>query len=149
MYMETLLTRDSVVIEHGCGGSSLWLAERCKHVTSYDNDPKWINEVKRHAPANLTVLYEIEPVNLNMSCDLLFIDGDKDTRARWLKAARKLAKPGGYVILDNANRPEYKEQRAWLERVAAHHILIDGNPPRHTYACTEFFLMPGGEKGWI
>lgn len=149
LYMETLINKFSFVIEHGCGGSSLWFAERCNYVKSYDDNPKWMAEVRKRAPSNLEVLDEVEPTNLNLQCDLMLIDGNVKTRARWIKAARKLVKPGGVVVLDNANRDEYKDQRQYLQSIAAHHMMIDGNPPRHIHACTEFYLMPGGLKGWV
>ncbi len=40
-FLGSICTPDSVVFEWGSGGSTLFLAKRCRHVTSVEHDAKW------------------------------------------------------------------------------------------------------------
>lgn len=48
-YMDERLRPDSVVFEYGSGGSTLWFADRVRHVTSIEHDPDWHARVVREA----------------------------------------------------------------------------------------------------
>jgi predicted O-methyltransferase YrrM len=75
--------------------------------------------------------------------DLLLIDGEPvEDRAEWLKAAPTTVKPGGWVVLDNANRPEYEKERKHLQTYAAEFETFNGNEGGTLYLVTEFYKMP-------
>lgn len=140
-FLESLLSPDMTVLEHGSGGSTLWFSERVKHVTAMEHNQTWYETLLKRAPQNVTlvlgrgVLY-IEPV------DLLFIDGEPvEDRREWLEAVVKLVKPGGYVVLDNANRPEYARARDGLLSIAKHLLTIDGNTGGSIHLVTEFYQL--------
>ncbi len=142
LYLENLLTPDMEILEFGAGGSTLWFAERVKHVTSVEDDPDWYAVLKRRIPQNVTlisgygVLY-VAPV------DLLMIDGEPvEQRAAWIASAPRLVKPGGYIVLDNANRPEYSREREALQSHARLIHTVDSNlreKIRTDYLITEFY----------
>ncbi len=48
-YLDERLRPDSVVFEYGSGGSTLWFAERVRHVTSIEHDADWHARVVREA----------------------------------------------------------------------------------------------------
>lgn len=140
-YFESLLTPDMEVMEHGAGGSTLWLAERVKYVTSIEHDLDWYAILRKRVPSNVTlvvglgVLY-VKPV------DLLFIDGEPvERRADWISAAAQLVKPGGYVVLDNANRPEYEKERQRMRQQFTEIHVVDSNYGGFLYLKTEFYRL--------
>jgi predicted O-methyltransferase YrrM len=137
-YLEQLLQPDWWVLEHGAGGSTLWLAERVKHLVSVEHDPAWTLKVRELAPANVIIVSYL-PDFESHTYDLFFIDGERMERAACLKAAHLLVKPGGWIVLDNANRPEYAEERAGLKQHAKLEARFDNNIPRSLYFVTEFY----------
>jgi len=151
-YLARLLSPGDTVIEHGSGGSTLWLAARVAKVISVEHDPDWYQVILPRLPQNVTLHLDITgdiPANLPRA-DLLLIDGEPiESRAQWILCAPALVRPGGIVVLDNANRPEYADERVSLTLKARQHITFDVNAhgTRHLY--TVFYLMPGGDRAWI
>lgn len=144
-YLESIIQPEWEVIEHGSGGSTLWFAERCKSVVAYEANAGWYQSVKDKAPPNVKmIVYRGAP--LNVRCDLLLIDGEPiEHRRAWLTISEIIVRPGGWIVLDNANRPEYKmERKALLD----HCDLIksfDGNEGGTNHLVTEFYRVKGGE----
>jgi predicted O-methyltransferase YrrM len=149
-HLENLIQPDWEVIEHGSGGSTLWFAERCSSVTAFEHDPDWQAIVKRQAPENVNVVSgstatKLQTITVEMltGFDLCLIDGEPvGDRAKWLKAAPTLVKPGGWVVLDNANRPEYEAERKHMQAYADHVETIDANEGGTMFLVTEFYRMP-------
>ena len=119
----------------------MWFAERCHSVTSFENDPDWIREVKACAPENVMIFSE--PRTMKQSYDLLLIDGEPvEHRAGWILSAPMLVKRGGWVVLDNANRPEYAKERESLRLHGELVRAIDSNTSTsHRYLITEFWRL--------
>ena len=143
-YLESLLEPDFKVLEHGSGGSTLWFAERVASVIAIENDADWYKQVESELPEKARVMLwqkEILP-NFRGKFDLLFIDGAPVIdRALYLRNIIKFVKPGGYVVLDNANRPEYAVERDNLAKKAQLLKRVDGNEPRTRYLVTEFYRL--------
>lgn len=139
--LESLLTPDMNVLEHGSGGSTLWLSEHIYTVTAYEYNDEWFNEVEG-AKDNIFI-HEGMP---SVACgfyDLLLIDGEPiEDRAKWIESAPEFVKPGGWVVLDNANRPEYAKERKWLQDIAESCETFDCNEGT-AYLVTEFYKMKG------
>ena len=137
-YLESILKSDMQVMEFGGGGSTLWFADKVKQVITCEPDHNWFEKLFDISPENVSVFNRLEP--LKMPADLIFIDGEPvEIRGNWLIAAVELVNAGGYVVLDNANRPEYKAERRWLEK---HMMLVytsDGNEENTHYLVTEFW----------
>lgn len=149
LYLESLLTSDMTVIEHGCGGSTLWLAHRVKEVHSVDHSKDWREAVKRQMYARVYLYLSLAEIK-ETHCDLLLIDGYGADRPKWIKAASNLVKPGGIVVVDNSERSTYQGA---LEALQLHCI-----PPLYITGCatglnnklvqTSFYRLKGGES-WI
>jgi hypothetical protein len=145
-HLENLVQPDWDIIEHGSGGSTLWFAAHCKHVTAFEDKPEWREIVAKVAPENAVI--HLDPmadviIRTGTKVDLLLIDGEPvEQRVVWLKAAPQIVKPGGWVVLDNANRPEYAKERLHLTTYAAEYVVFNGNEGGTLYLVTEFFRMP-------
>jgi len=150
LYLESLLRPDWMILEHGCGGSTLWFAERVRAVHAVDNDPEWTQVVEYQSPGNVTMFFDHKPVYFKgRNYDLLLIDGWKDDRPEWIRLAPKIVRPGGIVIVDNYNRPECAEEIRKLDEISTTHLSIDliGNNLR--YIKTRFYRLPGGSEKQI
>jgi predicted O-methyltransferase YrrM len=121
--LEHSLKPSDKVFEWGSGRSTLWLARRVSFVASIEHDPIWFEKVRLRAErlnlSNITLqfvarnargedehdsggsayiapLYEFEH-----GFDLILVDGVY--RGRCALAATHKLKPGGMVVVDNAN----------------------------------------------
>ena len=154
-YLESLLHTSYSVLEHGSGGSTLWLSKYVNRVVSVENDPVWYTKVKELVSDNVTIFLQVFssiPKGVVGPFDLMLIDGNPvENRGMYLNEAINLVRKGGIVILDNANRPEYAVERRALQRKCKHFITLDVNPPGHNYCVTEFYRLPGGTnaESWI
>lgn len=108
-YLSALDFRERDVLEWGCGNSTLYWAARAKSVTSIENDPAWYNEMSRVIPPNVQLsLRQEEDAYVTVDpdptggFDVIVIDGRH--RRRCATMVPGLLKPGGVVILDNADR---------------------------------------------
>lgn len=137
-YFERLLNPEWRVLEHGAGGSTLWLAERVSAVVTIEHDFNWRDRVRQLAPANVAIL-AMPPES--GAYDLFFIDGERAMRGPCLTLAPSLVRPGGWIVLDNANRPEYEQERAALFGRAKLIARFDSNIPRSSYFVTEFWQL--------
>lgn len=113
-HLETLIDRNSVVLEYGSGASTLWLATRTFLTVSIEHDEEWYNEVTtRHEALNATVYLVTNPTAYAMMADefpdrmfdVVFIDGWDLTRSRCIKASIPKLKPGGWMVVDDAQWP--------------------------------------------
>lgn len=137
-YLERLLNSEWSVLEHGAGGSTVWFSERVKKVVSVEGDQRWRQFVREKAPANVVLLSGL-PTPKYPDYDLFFIDGDHEGRAQGLLQAHLYVRPGGWVVLDNANRPEYRRERLKFSECATLQMSFDNNIPISKYFVTEFW----------
>ena len=106
------------VLEHGCGGSTFWFALRGCEVLSTESSLKWKAAMLAKAE-ELGVRGQIEILdhwpkkpNALGKYDVILVDGNPvtDRAAALIDAFEIYSKPGGWVVLDNYNRPEYKKE---------------------------------------
>lgn len=146
-YLEANLKSNMDVFEYGCGGSTLFFADRGCSVISIEHNPEWysfastlehrnigssIASVQLHEPKleNLGLLYNDETVCTSFSpdyfgydfsdyvkailsypdnyFDIVLVDG-RARRSCMFYSIPKV-KPGGLLVLDNAERPQYVGQ---------------------------------------
>ncbi len=118
--LRTALRRSDRGLEWGSGRSTLWLAERTAALVSVESSAEWfeqISKLARHrAVANLDYRYVAENERRgerhayvdvagelpDESLDYVLIDGL--FRAECAAAGARLVKPGGILILDDAER---------------------------------------------
>lgn len=149
-YLDMLIKPDWKVLEHGCGGSTVWFAKRAAMVDAAEDNDEWAMAVGLATGSNVRVHVKAEPDDFETGCcDLLLIDGARHERQAWIASAMRLTKPGGVVVLDNSNRTEYQEARDALRNDARHFVTFCVNPPGYRFSHTEFYRMPGGEVDWI
>jgi predicted O-methyltransferase YrrM len=125
-FMHHLISKNMRVVECGAGGSSIFFLTRGVRLTSIEHNEKWIkivrNKVDRKIQNNwdyhliksdngITNIPSAESYLLPLdhlsdsSIDLFLIDGRH--RVESVKKAINKIKPGGFLILDNCDRPEY------------------------------------------
>jgi precorrin-6B methylase 2 len=105
---------EMTVFEYGCGASTLWWAARVSRVVAVEHDPEWARRIAGQAPANTTVIFcPLEPEGPyeenarahGIRFDIVVIDGRK--RVKCVPHAVAALGPGGVIVYDNTDRPEY------------------------------------------
>lgn len=152
-YLDILIQPDWRILEHGCGGSTLWFAKRAREVIAHEHNNDWLLKLSKLVGDTVSLRRD-KPSGHDLeqaSFDLILIDGARENRAAWCMQAPDLIKPGGIIVFDNPNRPDhnYPMARQYLKASAKHFITFDVNPPGHSYAVTDFYRMPGGKAEWI
>jgi hypothetical protein len=149
--LEGIVHPEMTVLEHGSGGSTLWFEDRVERVLSVERDMQWVSEVKAaHKGKHTRVMHWVDPsiphseIERYLPVDLLLIDGEPlEVRCVWLFEATKLVKPGGWIILDNANRDIYKRERqALIDAYPEDYYCFDGNEGITKYLVTDFWRLP-------
>ncbi len=148
-YLETLLRPTWTILEQGCGGSTIWFAGRVAKVISVENDIMWLNFVRSQVGENVTLIESMVVPLLAPRVDLVYIDGKPNTaRIPWIHAADQLVKPGGIVVLDNSDDPEYEIYKNELHLRSESWVVIRPSFPLTGYDTT-FYRMPGGAERLI
>ncbi len=108
-YLKQLDLRDKSAFEWGSGNSTLFLASRCKDVTSVENSEVYYEKNKSRLKNNVNLFLKTEPedyvhaiADCNKQFDIIVIDG-QERLACALLAINYLQK-GGFIVLDNSDR---------------------------------------------
>ena len=127
---DEIIKPDFIAFEWGSGGSTLWLAHRCKSVVTIEHDLGWFGKVSADLDNCKVEHVEMHYVPKDSGSheyddyaktilefpddvfDLVFVDGRN--RAECVKRAVPKVKPGGYLVLDDAQREEYQDGIALL-----------------------------------
>jgi len=165
-HLERALTSRSHVLEFGAGNSSVWLAERCGQLVSVESALPWAALLVRalkgadhvsviHVPPDETphppfrgargksyrayVEAGVSAVadELGGRLDLLLVDGR--ARVACIRACAPLVRPGGLLVLDNADRPRYAQ---------APRFLIDGGWEHEATYTADFGDRPPQTAFW-
>jgi precorrin-6B methylase 2 len=106
-FIESVLTKESVVCEVGSGGSTLWFSKLAGRVISYENDQNWYDCVNKHIKAagfnNVDLVFTAtQDFILPEKFDLVLIDskgfGDRTDAVKKLYPYLKF---GGYLVVDD------------------------------------------------
>jgi predicted O-methyltransferase YrrM len=126
--------RDWSVLELGSGRSTVWLARRCRHVLAFEDDEHWVVRARElldeagidNAEIRQLPIERFVPAVAEMaddSYDLVvvdFLESPQADRVDAVREARSKVRPGGYLMLDDSDRPAYAEafdlMRDWRER---------------------------------
>lgn len=120
-FFEGILKPEFRVLEHGSGGSTLWLAERVSEVVSVETNEKWRDGIlARLGDMGLrdkVLSFSSWPKRSEAlgKFDLVFIDGEpvEDRTQALGDAFDYYVKLGGWVVLDNFNHGSIIEAYAW------------------------------------
>jgi predicted O-methyltransferase YrrM len=128
------MRRDWTVFELGSGRSTLWLARRAGRVTSLEDNEFWLERAREAVGAAGLDNVELRGLPVegfaaavaaveDDSLDLLvvdFLEAPGAERADAVRAGRSKVRPGGYLLLDDSDRPSYARAYelldGWRER---------------------------------
>jgi Methyltransferase domain len=118
-FLEKHMRPDFAVLELGSGASTAWYAERAARVVSYESNDEWFALTQR-AVADRGVAAHVEMRSLPLreipaavrlltdTFDLVIVDTDLDhetSRPEIVIAAAPLVPVGGFLVLDDSDRP--------------------------------------------
>lgn len=117
-FFDSIVTEDSLVLEHGSGSSTVWLGHRADYTLSFETDPKWYNKVgnwldRERVLDRVSLIFASDiptmgfrlPAKAPREYDIVFVDGRG--RIKFWEKARKYLKPGGWLVWDDAERQKY------------------------------------------
>lgn len=147
--IEYLMSQDLTwadVLEIGSGGSTVFLSKRVKTVTAFETDAGWAQKlIDRGLPNVKTVLIERDQLarelaGLEGGFDIICVD-PAGNRLECAKAAARHLRPGGFIILDNAEW--YPNTAAYLRSLDLIEVdMYDFRALRHYRTTTSLFLHP-------
>lgn len=114
--LSSLLKPDWTILETGCGRSTLWYSKRVEWVHSFEHDEAWfhktLNLLNKEKVCNaILYLQEDYPINgipafwERDEFDFISIDGRG--RVKSVETVIPYLKSGGYLLLDDSQRPRY------------------------------------------
>jgi precorrin-6B methylase 2 len=134
------------VLEIGSGSSTVFLSKRVKSVTAIETDAQWAQKLNERKLANVkTVHIEKEKLGETITgfkdgFDIICVD-PAGNRLECAKAAAPLLRPGGFIILDNAEW--YPNTAAFLRSLDLIEVdMFDFRALRHYRTATSLFLHP-------
>ncbi len=108
-YIQQLDLSDCLVFEWGSGNSSLFFADRVKHIISVESNRDWFDTISKNKKENQTLVcieegdnYPAYIAKTDQQYDIIIIDGKK--REDCADIAIKYLKDDGVIILDNSDR---------------------------------------------
>jgi len=104
-YLDEYITRDMSVIEFGSGGSTVFFANRCKHVTSCESSEVGYAKmlcVARKLP-NVRLFGCVEPPDdiYDRTYDIAVVDSTHLKREYATEASLRVLRRGSLLVLDN------------------------------------------------
>lgn len=122
-WLRRRIRSDWSLLELGSGRSTVWFARRAGRVLSFEDNEYWYPRTKERLDAGgfLNVELRLRAVEEfprevaelpDESFDLVvvdFLEAPTTTRIDCLRPAMKKVRPGGYLLLDDSDRPGYAE----------------------------------------
>ena len=133
-WLRRRIRKDWTILELGSGRSTVWFARRAGRVLSFEDNEYWFPQTRerleRAGLSNVDLrLRAVEDFPREVgalpdeSFDLVvvdFLEAPAVTRIDALKPAMKKVRPGGYLLLDDSDRPGYADAYelmvGWRER---------------------------------
>jgi predicted O-methyltransferase YrrM len=162
-FLETYLKSSDIGLEFGSGGSTVWFAERVKHLTSVEHNQEWYARIKRRLEEkNVTnAVYLFAPKTVGdasgansdyvkvtetipaASLDFVLVDGTY--RSQCVLRSLPLLKSGGMLIIDNVNKYLPSKSIAPNSRsLAAGAADADWNQVHHLLKSWRYFWSGNG-----
>src|SRR5262249_1002632 len=136
-----VLGADHRVFEYGMGGSTLWMAERVRSVSSVERDASYATRFPLPSNAHVTIavcedtMLYVDAGNAYVSeieraggpFDVVLIDGH--ARLSCVGPAHRALKEGGLIIFDNSDKPSYAPALEQLRELGYLRIDFSGTRP--------------------
>lgn len=112
IFLESLINKSMKVLEFGSGGSTIFWAENCMSVKSFETNSEWFKKVENQAKKydNVQIILANEKETLDTISneqdnyyDLVLVDSHPDDIKRISVANSIISKikTGGYLVIDN------------------------------------------------
>lgn len=144
-YIEQLDLSNKKVFEYGVGNSSLFFAQKAKHVTSVEDNKEWFEKIQQQKPDNLTIIYKpnkkayIASIEEQATLfDIIVIDASH--RLDCCMFVQKFLAPGGFIILDNSDWCQ-EEASVLKNKLGLIQIDFSGFGPINTWTWTTSIFL--------
>lgn len=144
-FIEPRLNADLDLLEFGSGYSTAWWGERCKTVRSLEDSREWFETVSKQleASTNVEIVFCEDMDNATLPegsrYNIIIVD-DIGNRVLHIRQSAELLSEDGIIILDDSEREEYNEGRAFLLDKGFKSIDFWGLAPSVAYTkCTTVF----------
>ena len=145
-FLDGVVRPEWTVFEWGSGNSTLWWSARTTHVVSVEDDAAWHAEVVKQIRPNSESLFKtgrdyFDAIRAypDASFDVVVIDGS--SRNDCARAAPDKLKPGGLIVFDNADGPEFDAGQQYLIDQGFYRLDFWGLIPSYLYKnCTSVFF---------
>ena len=147
--LEKHLKKEHRVFEWGSGGSTIFLAARCKEVTSIEDNPEWVDKVEKALKKRDLANARLLPRELRMQSqeefkvcpyakaidsphDLIVIDGEDSFGPEVKWSAREscfeiaeewIVKPGGIILVDDSWRYPVIRENSHAVEIVVHESI--------------------------
>lgn len=139
-FMEERITAEMSVFEYGSGNSTLYLEEKVRKIISVEHDKSWHDHIINKSNGRAVLLYRniesqndyIHSINeVDQLFDILIVDGR--LRNKCIEYSKPFLKDHGIVILDDAERSEYKNAHDYMKTQGFKKIEFKGMAPGILY----------------
>lgn len=147
-FLESAVHKEMCVFEYGSGASTLWWAERVKHVVACEHSKQWHDLLKPEVPGNASLMFcELVPDgdycrsihSSDETFDIIVIDG-RD-RVNCIRQAYSKMKNDGIIILDDSERDRYQPGQDFLLQQGFLRLDFHGiRPIALRSSCTSIFF---------
>lgn len=149
-FLEQRVRPEMTVFEFGTGNSTLWWAERTRHVTTVEHDAAWADRIGEAVPPNVDLThvplvrggeYSQQARRSGRTYDIIVIDG-RD-RVNCAVSSSDCLRPGGVIVWDNTNRSRYARGIRALRELGFRSIEFCGPAPINNWRSeTSIFYRP-------
>jgi hypothetical protein len=130
------LSPEILVFEYGAGNSTLWFMKKVKHVRSVEHDKTWFSHIQSNIVGNCKVTFQEDSIDGSYAREVLqdkvkydLILVDANDRFHCALYATEALSSSGVIVLDNAERIEYKPIYEMLSSKGFKYIDFEGLSP--------------------
>jgi len=135
-FIKDRLKPEHAVFEFGSGNSTIFYAQRTGIVVSVEHDKEWFAKISATKPDNAEMIFcELHrdgdycrmPVKLGEEFDIIIVDG-RDRVNSCIQAVDALSATG-VIVLDDSERPDYRDAITYLTDKGFKQIAFSGISP--------------------
>jgi len=108
----SFLNKDDIMLEYGCGGSTMFFPNYVKEYYSVESDESWANSVEKIMPKNVTmhcvpVVRPDDPDQKHATkWDQLYTTKMYHAYKEYIETGSKIQKPPSRILIDGRARPQ-------------------------------------------